>query len=302
MRTHRIVLLGAGLAALGLVSVAVVSVRMRSELLLEQEAVAARRAVLKADLRREAEAKAKRNASAATAPTGTYPAETAAPTSRPVLRAPSIVDLARESPGLWNEWVEAKRAELSQRYGPLFESLGLTPAQRARFKDIMAGDTARYADIAAAADEVMVPRDDPAIATLEKQSIQQTQTELAALLGERGVAEYEEYKRTIAVRGLADGLAVQLAGIAPVTATQAERLTRVLAESSAGYRKGGNATMADVDWRVVDEEARAILTGVQFEIWREGTAHNVYGGSRQEVEFKKLYEQTFAASKTVEKK
>ena len=299
MRHRHTFLIVAGALCLGLLGTAYRSRRERDELRLQQSAATARNASLQTELRRAVQAATARSA-ARVEPSAAPPApesQAATPPPRPILRAPGLIDLARDNPGLWNEFVNSKKSEVSQRYGPLFQSLGLSTEQRARFKEIMAAGTTRSADIAAAADAQQLARTDPAVAALRDQSEKQTQTELVALLGERSYAELKEYDRTIPVRGLADGLAVQLAAVEPLSAKQADGLTRALATASAAFRKGGYATSADVDWASVDEEAKAILTPAQFAIWQQGTAHNLYGGSRQDVELRKLYEQTVKATK-----
>jgi hypothetical protein len=299
MRSHRIYLLFAGAFCLGLLIVALFTRREREELRHRQNLTMARKATLQTELIR-AQAAASRSVSGEKPPPSATSVDTSTsdtPARRPILRAPGLVDLARDNPGLWNEWIEAKKAEFAQRYGPLLQRLRLSPEQRARFKEIMAAATARSVDIAAAMDAQLLSRNDPTIVALTKQSEMQTDTDLTALLGPPGLAVFKEYQRTIQVRGLMDGLAVQLAGIEPLSAQQADRLAEVMAFASPAFRSGGQAVTADVDWPSVDEHAKSILSPAQFEIWRQGTAHNPYGGSRQEVEFTKLYDQTVKAMK-----
>lgn len=300
MRTRRLLLTVVGVIGLGLLGLVSLGRREREELRRQTVAVLKQKVGLEMELRRAAQAADARAAAKIATPTTSPAAETKAPSPvpRPILRSPSLVDLARDNPGLWNEFIGAKKAELAQRYGPLFQSLGLLPEQREQFKVIMSAETARSADITAAADAQQLQRDDPILVALRKQSVEQRQAELAVLLGARGHAEFNEFERTIQVRGLADGLAVQLAAVEPLSGQQADRLTRVFASSSAAFLRGGSATSADMDWASIDEQTRAILTPTQFAIWERGTAHNRYGGSRRDVELKKLYEQTVGATKS----
>lgn len=298
MHSRRILLIFAGVVCLALLFLVYCTWKEREELQLQQIVAWKRKAVLQSELRRFAQAAAARVETHPESPVvpPPSPSKIETPAPRPVLRTPSLADVARDNPGLWNEFISSKKAELAQIYGPLFQSLSLSTEQREQFKVIMAAGTARSTDIAAAVDAKQLSRDDPIIAKLYQQSADQTQSELASLLGETGLIQFKEYQRTIQVRGFADGLAIQLAAVEPLSGLQGDRLTSALASTSAGFLRGGLATSADMNWSSADEQARSILTPTQFAIWEQGTAHNPYGGSRKDVELKKFYDQAVKAN------
>jgi hypothetical protein len=199
------------------------------------------------------------------------------------------MDFARENPQLWNDFVQSKRAELGRLYLPLLLRLNLTPAQRDRFKDILAAEIARGADIGAAADAQKLPFNDPAITALREQSEKQRQRELGELLESAGFRAYEDFERALPVRGYVDGLATQLAARMPLTAAQADQLERALADANEAYRQGKRADPKEMNWQQADERVREILHPDQLAIWQLGTAHNRHGGSRRDQELDRVY-------------
>lgn len=221
---------------------------------------------------------------------GAVAAPGAAQTGR-VSAAPfSLMEAAERNPQLWNEFIASKRAELQGMYVSLFQQLNLAPGQRDAFKAILAAGIARSTDIGAAANAQKLAQDDPAIVALRAEAQRQVDGELAALLGEAGLAAYQDYKRTIGVRGYVTGFAVQLALSEPLRPAQAEQLARVLIDASPSYRQGGDAKPGEVEWERVDRAAQEFLTPTQLVQWKLGVANNRYGGSRADVEVKKIYD------------
>jgi hypothetical protein len=275
-----------------LVVVAWFALRSRNELEMRLSAASAQRAKLQTDLERARGAAdtATKAASLAAKPVAPPPVEMPKPAAFPArTRAPGLLDLARDNPQLWNEFIASKRAELGQLYLPLAQRLHLTAEQREKLKDVFAADIARGSDIGAAAHAQGVSHDDPAIRALREQSAAQRRADLEALLGPTGYREFDRYDRAIPVRGYVDGLAVELAATAPLSSQQADLLERALAETNEAYRNGKQADPGEVDWEAVDRRAREILTPQQFAVWQQGFAHNMFGGSRHDQELKKVY-------------
>jgi hypothetical protein len=215
----------------------------------------------------------------------------------PRIRAPGLVDLARENPQLWNEFIQSKRVELGRFYLPVMQRLELTSAQRERLKDIMADELARSSDIFAAGTAQGLAFEDPALVKLRADSSVQRQRELNELLGPVGLREFEDFERATPMRGAVDGFAVQVARIAPLTSLQADQLERALAQSNAEYRKGKHADPKALDWEQADRLAETILTPPQFEIWKLGVAHNSFGGPRIQQELQLTYERAMERAK-----
>lgn len=296
--------LGLVLTALTLVIallVATFTVRQSRRQIVQQfEEATARQASLRRDLHRAREQPTTAAASltvVAPAPSAMKPA--ALPPRR---RPPGLAEFASENPDILNEFAQSKRAELGRYYLPVLLHLGLNTEQRERFKDILAAEVLRSGDLFIAAQAQGLEMTDPAIVALRKKSEQQVHDELAELLGASGLKEYEDFERTLSLRGYADGLATQVAAASPLTAEQADQLTRALAEANPPYRNGRRADPGQVDWEAVDARAREILNPTQLAYWQRHSAHNPLGGSRidQELEaaYRRAVERTKAAAAT----
>src|SRR5688572_21027399 len=190
----------------------------------------------------------------------TPPPKSDQPAFPPRTRAPGLVDLARDNPQLWNEFIRSKRVEMGRFFLPVMQRLKLTLAQRERLKDIMTDELARSSDIHPAGTAQGLAYEDPALVKLRADSSAQRQRELTELLGPVGLKEFEDFERATPMRGAVDGFAVQIARIAPLTSQQADQLERALAQSNAEYRKGKHAVAKALDWEQADRLAQAILT------------------------------------------
>jgi hypothetical protein len=265
--------------------------RATAELETRLAAASKRNAKLNAKLKQAEKVVVPRPASApaksVTVPTATD-AKPASPAPAP--RPPGLMDLAHDNPQLMNLWVANQRSQLQQRYGVLFQNLRLSAAQREKFKDVISAEAARGADIGAAAKEQGVDFDDPVITKLHADSGKQRDAGLLALLGEHDFHLYQEFERTVLIRGFVDGFAVQVATSNPLTAPQAEQLAQALIAASPALQKGGRAEPTTVDWFAVDRAAQDFLSPAQFAAWKLGIAHNPYGGSRIDQALKKVHD------------
>lgn len=226
------------------------------------------------------------------------PPSAAAPTTAqsapsPGPAAPGFLDIAYNDPQLMNLFIASKKSELQQRYVALFQRLNLTAADRDAFKAILLAEIARGIDLAAASHARGLPQTDPVFGKLREDSDRQTDSELTALLGVAGVAEYKDFKRTTTVRTFVDAFASQLAVSEPLQPTQAEQLARTLANASPAYQKGGIAVAQDLDWASVDREVPAYLTPSQLTAWQLRVAQN-----KAELQLKKVYDAASARSGT----
>lgn len=201
--------------------------------------------------------------------------------------APSLAELATVRPQILNEFLASKQAEVQERYGAFFERWSLSPSQRQQMRDILAGGLESSIDIFSARSGLGLPDDDAAIKTLTSDSERQQAAQLTALLGSGVYQEFQEFQRSTAARGFADRLAARLCESEPLTAGQAERLSRVLAIASLSYRGGQLARGNDIDWTFADLELKTILRPSQYEVWRNSDISTRYGGGsrlRQELE------------------
>jgi hypothetical protein len=293
MRSRRIILvLGAALCAL-LLFLAVRSAHSKTNLEARVALATERREKIRRALHAAIELRSLNTKPPAPLPPSSKPDTPPAARRKP----PGLMDLGRQNPQLLNYFIEAKKSDVARIYGPFWQKLNLSSEDQARFKEIITAAVARSVDIAAAADDLEVPRTNTTVDATHKASLKQRQDELAALLGAPKYRELVEYERTIAVRGFVHGFAAQLGGQAPLNTHQAEQLTQALALASASYHSGKRAMPAEIDWAVVDQQARMILTPAQFALWSQGVAHNPSGGSRRDLELTKIYEQAVRNTK-----
>lgn len=223
----------------------------------------------------------------------------AAPAQPPPRRARplGLAEVARDNPQLWNELLGLKRVEYKGYYASYFRRSGLTAEQRERVLEILAEGLTRGVDIGAAAKAKDISFEDPLIEKLQREAQRQTDAELAEYLGPARYAELERFQRTEQVRGFVDGLAVQLAEVAPLTAQQADRLADVIAAASPEFRDGKRAQSNTLEWVEIDRQAKEFLTPQQYSVWQRGSAHNPIGGSRRNLELEAAYERAIAKVK-----
>ncbi|MES2692351.1 MAG: hypothetical protein V4773_02685 [Verrucomicrobiota bacterium] len=296
MHAKKIILGLSGIVIIGGAVLAWLSARERKMTERELAHAVERQAELRAELRRltqMASAAPAKPAAAAEAGGASGKGEKTAEkeeTFPPRIRAPGLMDFARENPQLLNDFIHSKQAEFGRSYLPLCLWLNLSPDQQARMNAILAASVARGMDIGAAADAQGLAYEDPVIKVLREESIVRRKAELMELLGEAGFREFDLFERALPVRGFLDGLAVQVATRSPLSGQQADRMERVLANASPSYLKGNNADPKELDWEIVDRQAREILTPEQFALWQQGGTHNKYGGSRRSHELERAYQ------------
>jgi len=303
MRAKSIGVMAAFAAAVGLTGVAYVAWQSRIELEMERERLTAEAKKLGEELKRSREADARSRGKEQVATTSLAPGEKEKSTSKteaalpPRIRPRSFSDLARDNPQLWNEFIRSKRAEFSRFYLPLLQRMQVSAQQREKFVDILTEWLARSTDISAAAKARGLEYDDPVIKALSAESEKRMKAELEALLGPAAYREYETFERAMPARGYVDGLAVQLAATAPISAQQADRLERALAETNPTFAGGGRAEPGAMDWVEADRRAKEILPSEQFAVWQRGVAHNTFGGSRRAQELEAVYRRAVERAK-----
>ncbi len=150
-----------------------------------------------------------------------------------------------QNPELQARYLAIRRADLTAMYGPFLVANHLSTEQAQRFTDIMAAADERSLDLRSAITANGWDDADPAAATLRAQSDERTRAEQRGLLGDDGYKQLLDYQRQQPARDVIGGLAVSLTFTGePLSATQAEQLTRILSEGNAAYRAGGQASTA----------------------------------------------------------
>jgi hypothetical protein len=188
-----------------------------------------------------------------------------------------------DTPAQQQSRVRIIRAWLKLRYAGFYRKEGLSPEQIVRFEDLSVNHFLRKQDIVATAQAENIPYSDPAIAELEKQENRQFQDEIAGALGSQISGEFAQYQRTGPVSEVADALAGNTFFVDALSAQQADQLTRILAENSAGYQSGGDASIDDLNIPAAFAQAQAILTPIQLAALR-----NLYDGTQASAKYYKI--------------
>lgn len=189
----------------------------------------------------------------------------------------------QKDPKIQVSQLASRRSKVRSTYELLFRTLGLSPAQIEKFQEIAARLEAQKMDLNAIlgeevkANQVISEGTWSAVKKLQAKADADYQSAQRELLGETGYRQLQDYERTSPVRTMVSGLAgtAVLAGL-PISAQQAERLTQVLANASSEYQQGRTASLATVDWNLVDAQASDILTESQLSLFK--TAEPAEGG------------------------
>ena len=161
-------------------------------------------------------------------------------------------------------WFASLRAATQRQYAPLFRGLNLDAPQREAFIANKAKLDESNSDLNAAAQAQGFDVNDPAIVKLRGELYSSYEKAQRELLGEAGYRELKEFERTSSARdriGSLAGLAA-VSGVA-LTPVQIDQLLRAFADASPAYRKGGSASIADLDWTALEAAMGTILSAEQ---------------------------------------
>lgn len=161
-------------------------------------------------------------------------------------------------------WFASRRTATRRLYAPLFRGLNLDDAQREAFVAHKAKLDESNSDLNAAAHAQGFDINDPAIVKLRGEFYSSYEKAQRELLGETGYRELKEFERTSGARDRVGNLAglAAVSGLA-LTPVQADQLVRAIAEASPAYRKGGNASIVDLDWPALEAAMGTILSAEQ---------------------------------------
>ena len=156
------------------------------------------------------------------------------------------------------------RSRLVAEYAPFYLKIGLSAEQIDRFERILTDHWQSTEDIAAVATAKGLGDQDQSVAKLREQATASLRQEETELLNEDGYRQLQDYERTLPVRALTASLAERLYYTdAPLNATQAERLTQILARASKSYGEGAAADPQQIDWSAVLTQVQGMLAPVQ---------------------------------------
>jgi hypothetical protein len=170
----------------------------------------------------------------------------------------------------------AEETRLTARldFGALYTDLGLDRDAIARFEDILAEHAVARRDLYGAADELGVSTGDPAFAALDDSIWTEQNTAIAELLGQEGLRKFEAFERESPQRSLVS----QLAGLTyysehPLTLEDGQALMKVMMSHGSPQTSGRpDNRMMGTDWDGVFQDAGAILSPGQMEVWSLITA------------------------------
>jgi hypothetical protein len=180
-------------------------------------------------------------------------------------------------PSSFREWLEepkvqvlylaSRRADLAQSYGPFFQSEGLSLEQIEKLCDLLIKHAADIDDVGAVREARGVSFDDPEIKALSERSLAEFTAGKIELLGAEGVRRLMDYERALPVWTYVG----KVAGAAalenvPFSRQQAKDLAGMMTDTSGSYRRGGQAQLAEIDWKAVQSRAPAILSPEQMKL------------------------------------
>jgi hypothetical protein len=249
----------------------------------ELRALEAERANIERRIASDAGAHRELEARLASAEKARAAAGSAKATARPAPASPTVtaaksppppgfnpMEAIMKDPVLQNYYLASQRATLTRTYGPLFRRLGLDAGQVSKLQDIMIRRAEQTMDLQAAAQSQGLAPNGPELARLRKQADDETQKAAAELLGPANYAEFQNYERSSSIMPVVQNLvgASVLEGI-PLSAVQAETVTKILADSAPGYHTGGAANFSDVDWTAADRQLANVLTPEQLKLFQQ---------------------------------
>jgi hypothetical protein len=195
-------------------------------------------------------------------------ANSAAAMNRSVRRL-SIRERLEKEPAFQILWLADRRAALARSYGPLVQKLRLSSSQVQKFQEAAIRRDEQNMDINAIAERSGIFPTDPTVVKLRAEAETKYNAEQREALGDEGYRQLQDFERVKAVWEMVDGIAGGAVAIGhePLSADQAEQLVETIAQTSSSYRNGGPVSSNEIDWEVVDAQARLILTPTQYVLY-----------------------------------
>jgi hypothetical protein len=146
-----------------------------------------------------------------------------------------------------------------------FAKLGLSADQIEQAEKLMAEFSQGMNDIATAAANQDMQLSDSGIRQMRQAAMAQFTSQMTALLGSEDFAQFQQFSRAAPAGTIvADVAATAFRSGSPITATQGEQLTQIIASASPEYQSGGNVNPDTVDWSAVQAQAQTVLPAQQF--------------------------------------
>jgi hypothetical protein len=167
-------------------------------------------------------------------------------------------------------------AWLTLKNATLYRKFGFSPDQITKFESLAVTHFLRMQDIRAAAQAENIPYKDPAIVEMVKDENQQYQQYETVALGTSLSQAVQQFQRMAAIRAMTSSLAGDTYySNTPLNADQADQITQILANNSAAYQKGNNASVSDIDMPTALTQAQGVLSDTQL-----AALKNLYEGEK----------------------
>ncbi len=139
-------------------------------------------------------------------------------------------------------YLKSYRANLADRYGWIYEKLGLTPGQVHRIEDATAEHEQEIMDLRVAASAQNLSMGDPGISALRRQADQEYEAAVIAAIGEAAGRQFLQFPALSGtMQRMLDNLAdVAALSPAPVTYAKAADLAPVLAAGAVASSSDAN--------------------------------------------------------------
>lgn len=182
--------------------------------------------------------------------------------------------LVIRDPKLQALFLDAIRAETTDRYRMLYAQYKLSPEQIARFD----GATVKMQETEMDLYGVMQsadPETRDSAKTIGRKAQEEYFGVVREMFGADGPQVLREYQRA----GMARQMVAEYAGSAalagaPIDAEQAQKITQLVASASPAYQKGGYADARAVDWTALEPQLNEILTPAQASAFRSARSNS----------------------------
>ena len=182
-----------------------------------------------------------------------------------------VVDPMLSDPEYFRLSMQKYRLDLRQKFWLLYNTLGLSPEQIAKFEANRTESQQAMLEVLSAAAAKGVTTSDPAVSKLLTDSAGALEKDLAALLGDAGFRQYSQYGKAQNAQEVVSSLAGTIyRSDSPLTASQGERLTQLVIENtrSVPISPGSKTISRETDWTAVGLQAQTILSPPQATVFQ----------------------------------
>jgi len=185
-------------------------------------------------------------------------------TAKPAPRR-DLADLMEANPALRRLFQQSFRANLGLRFRPFYNVAQLSPEEIDKFEALMTEAEQDKLDLPASAKTQGLGANDPALKKMWQQNDEKLQNTQKEILGEAGYQELQRYNRQEPLLYFNTMLAFLASETStPLTASQCEKLQKVLSDASPTYQNGGKADLSTIDIPLAMVQAKQVLSPNQY--------------------------------------